>query len=50
MGVVSALMRFAGVNLLNDEWLQNSLSQVLSLVAYVCLITYFVLATRKSRK
>ena len=50
MGVVSALMRFAGVNLLNDEWLQNSLSQVLSLVAYVCLIAYFVLATRKSRK
>lgn len=50
MGVVSALMRFAGVNLLNDAWLQNSLSQVLSLVAYVCLITYFVLATRKSRK
>ena len=50
MGVVSALMRFAGVNLLNDEWLQNSLSQILSLVAYVCLITYFVLATRKSRK
>lgn len=50
MGVVSALMRFAGVNLLNDAWLQNSLSQILSLVAYVCLITYFVLATRKSRK
>lgn len=50
MGVVSALMRFAGVNLLNDAWLQNSLSQVLSLVAYVCLIAYFVLATRKSRK
>ncbi|RRC98730.1 OPT family oligopeptide transporter [Prevotella sp. OH937_COT-195] len=47
MGVVSALMRFGGVNLLNDAWLQNSLSEVCSLVAYVCLITYFIKATKK---
>ncbi|MDD7318393.1 MAG: oligopeptide transporter, OPT family [Prevotella sp.] len=47
MGVVSALMRFAGVNLLNSAWLQNSLSEVLSLAAYICLIIYFVKATKK---
>ena len=47
MGVVSALMRFGGINLINDAWLQNSLSEVLSLVAYICLIVYFIKATKK---
>lgn len=47
MGVVSALMRFAGLNMLNNEWLQNSLSEVLSLAAYICLIVYFIRATKK---
>ena len=47
MGVVSALMRFAGLNMLNNEWLQNSLSEVLSLAAYICLIVYFIGATKK---
>ena len=47
MGVVSALMRFGGINLINEAWLQNSLSEVLSLVAYICLIVYFVKATKK---
>ena len=46
MGVVSALMRFGGINLLNDDWLNNSLSELLSLLAYILLITYFVRATR----
>ena len=46
MGVVSALMRFGGIYLVNDEWLNNSLSEVLSLVAYILLIIYFVKATK----
>ena len=46
MGVVSALMRFGGINLVNDEWINNSLSEVLSLVAYILLIIYFVKATK----
>ena len=45
MGVVSALMRFGGINLVDDEWLSNSLSEVCSLVAYILLIIYFVKAT-----
>ena len=47
MGVVSALMRFGGINLVNDEWINNSLSEVVSLVAYILLIVYFVKATRR---
>ena len=46
MGVVSALMRFGGLNFINDEWLQNSLSEVVSLIAYILLIIYFVKATK----
>lgn len=45
MGVVSALMRFGGINLVDDEWLNNSLSEVCSLIAYILLIIYFVKAT-----
>jgi len=47
MGVVSALMRFGGLNFIHDEWLQNSLSEVVSLIAYILLIIYFVKATKK---
>lgn len=46
MGVVSALLRFAGYNPINETWLDNPLSQVVSLVAYVLLIVYFVKATK----
>uniref|UniRef100_A0AB33JEQ0 Oligopeptide transporter, OPT family n=1 Tax=Prevotella sp. GTC17262 TaxID=3236797 RepID=A0AB33JEQ0_9BACT len=47
MGVVSALLRFGGINLVNDAWLANPLSELCSLVAYVLLILYFVKATKK---
>ena len=46
MGVVSALLRFGGFNPINDAWLANSLSEVLSLGAYALLIAYFIMATR----
>lgn len=47
MGVVSAAMRFGGVNLVNDGWLANPMSEVLSLVAYLLLIVYLVKASMK---
>lgn len=47
MGVVSALLRFAGYDFINAAWLENSLSQYVSLLAYVMLMAYFVKATRK---
>ena len=54
MGVVSALLRFCNVHLVSDAWmeawLKNPMSEVCSLVAYVALIAYFVLATKTSRK
>ncbi len=50
MGVVSALLRFSGINLINNEWISNTLSEVCSLGAYLCLIAYFVWATRTKKQ
>lgn len=48
MGVVSALLKFAGVELsIAESWWTNPLSEICSLVAYVLLITYFIRATKK---
>ena len=47
MGVFSALLRFGGVNLVNNEWIANSMSEVCAIIAYGLLITYFVKASRK---
>ena len=50
MGVVSAGLRFADINLVNEAWLQNSMSEVCALIAYVLLITYFIKASLKLDK
>ena len=48
MGVVSALLKFGGLDIVNQDWLNNSLSEVLSLGAYCLLIAYLILATKKA--
>ena len=50
MGVVSAAMRFGGINLVNETWLSNPMSELLSLVVYLLLITYLVKASMKIKK
>lgn len=50
MGVVSALLKFSGVEFDYTDWWNNHLSEVLSLVAFIALIIYFVFATRVSKK
>lgn len=47
MGVISALLRFGGVQFDYSGWWANPLSELLSLVAYVLLIVYFVRASKK---
>ena len=47
MGVISAAMRFGGVNLVNEAWLNNTWSEVLALGAYALLILYFIKASMK---
>ncbi len=42
MGVVSAAMRFGGIYLVNENWLANPWSEVVSFVAYLLLIVWLV--------
>ena len=50
MGVVSALLRFSGVQFDFEAWWTNPLSEILSLAAYILLILYFVWATKVTVK
>lgn len=50
MGVVSAAMRFGGINLINEEWLNNPMSEVLSIAAYILLIVWLVKASMHIKK
>ncbi|MDT3387335.1 MAG: oligopeptide transporter, OPT family [Bacteroidota bacterium] len=51
MGVVSALLKFGGIELsIADTWWTNPLSEIFSLLAYVILIAYFIWATKATKK
>ncbi len=45
MGVVSAALRFGGINLMNEEWVAQPMSEIVSLIAYTLLIVYLIKAS-----
>ncbi len=47
MGVVSAVMRYCNINLIHEEWLNNPMSEIASLGAYILLILFLVKASLK---
>ena len=47
MGVVSAILRFAGFNPVNETWVASPWSTTIALIAYFTLIMYFVKACMK---
>ena len=49
MGVVSALLRFGGVVFDYEAWWASPMSEIVSLVAYVLLILYFIRATKVAK-
>jgi len=50
MGVVSAALRFGGINLVNEEWLSNSLSEILAFVMYVGMIAFLAISSLRAKK
>jgi putative OPT family oligopeptide transporter len=50
MGVVSAILRFAGVNVLNMEWQNSAAAQGIALIAYICIIVYMILKCLQIKK
>lgn len=47
MGVLSAGLRFGGINMVNEAWLANPMSEVVAIVAYLLLIVYLIKASMK---
>lgn len=50
MGVVSAIMRYCNINFINEAWLSNPMSEIISLIAYILLILFLVKASLKLKK
>lgn len=50
MGVVSAAMRFGGLNFIDEAWLENSMSEVVALIVYIGIIIYLTISSMKAKK
>jgi putative OPT family oligopeptide transporter len=50
MGVVSAALKFAGLDLYMSDWNATSAAEWLSIVMYAALIIYFVMSVLKKKK
>ena len=50
MGVVSAVMRFCGVNLMANGWQEAAGAQYVAILAYVAIIAYLIYASMKEDK
>jgi putative OPT family oligopeptide transporter len=50
MGVVSAIMKFAGADFFMSEWYGSNGAAVVGLVMYIAIIAYLTIATMKAKK
>ena len=50
MGVVSAIMRFCGINLVASEWQGSNAAQYVAIDAYLLIIAYLIYASMKEDK
>jgi putative OPT family oligopeptide transporter len=50
MGVVSAAMRFAGINLIQSEWAESNAAELLALGMYIVIIFYMGYSSMKAKK
>ena len=50
MGVVSAALRFGGIDLMNNEWLESGFAEPLAVVMYIVLIAYLAISSIKAKK
>ena len=50
MGVLSAILRFSGINVLNIEWQSSSAAQGIALVAYILIMLYIVIKCLQVKK
>jgi len=50
MGVVSAALRFGGINLLNESWFESKGAEVLAVVMYIVIIAYLTFSSLRTKK
>jgi len=50
MGVVSVVLRSSNINMLNEVWLDNRLSEVAAIVAYIAIIAYLIWDSMRGKK
>ena len=50
MGVVSAILRFAGINVLNIEWQESPAAQGIAVIAYIAIILYMIFKCLQIKK
>ncbi len=50
MGVVSAALRFGGINLVNEEWMNSNFAGVIAIVMYLALMAYLTISSLKAKK
>ena len=50
MGVVSAAMRFAGINLVDIKWMESNSAGVLAIVMYILLIAYLAISSFSAKE
>lgn len=50
MGVVSAALRFGGINLLNEKWLEGNFAEPLAVVMYIALMAYLAISSLSAKK
>lgn len=50
MGVVSAALRFGGINLLNESWMESNGAQILALIMYIVIIAYLTFNSLRTKK
>lgn len=50
MGVVSAALRFGGINLINEKWLEGNFAEPLAVVMYIAIMAYLTISSLKAKK
>lgn len=50
MGVVSAALRFGGINMMNEKWLEGNFAEPLAVLMYIALIAYLAISSMKAKK
>ena len=49
MGVVSAIVKFAGADCYLDSWANSGWAAITGIVMYAALIAYFIIASKKTK-